>query len=531
MTPDELDHLKTAADEALVRWKRQIGRELDLACPGDFEEFLDAVDFGYPDSEERAVAIALAIVADQDVWPPPDGFLTDVQALLRNSLPDDPQRALRAHEGVVAYTVGWRRSRVDWLSHGWDGILPRAKEVLKREVCKHVDECLTFLEHYVEGFPGSEDRGKWADKVLNVFLARRGRCQCWTRVLDVMPPHPANLDPDTLKGNAKKKAVTCLAQHSIGSWDPAQQTPRGVPWTLWMFVKRAVKGCLSGSLRAASFPTGMLFDRLLHEKEVDAEYGVGYGLRRVKAAQHYCERCDKWGVSSTCSCGADLSPQQARVRSVREHLIVEDERLGGYRPFQVWTCANCGNVYCAQKCIGGCSAGDDHDQCPLCHADHPMPDDKKKPRTSTVYFFQFGPSPHTVHLGMHPPAANQTAAPDHSHLPLSEAVLAARDEFSAGYKVGLLDWAYWCVQDGDFACLGLFSASYPLDWVALHAALGTYCDCPATPEELHKAFDEQMKECLERILKETLEDHGFDWSAFLNHQRPTGREEGGISNA
>ena len=403
MTPEAFGELKAHVARALRAWEANEGQSLNLEQTDAFERLAAPVAVAFPWEEhesmdEQAVYIALALVAGPEMPAPPEAFAHQVVEHLQAELAEDAQRAFRAHEIVVAHCLGWRRPDIDWHSGVWDGIPPVAREILRRVVYRAVDECLIPLGNLVIGFPQGEDPREWTERVLPVFLAENGICQCWTRVAGFAIPHPEAVDINTLRRNARSKALTCLAQHNLRAWRPAARS-------LWKFTRQAVKGFPGEALRPAGLPTGMLFDRLHHQAEIDEVYGGVYRLElvdmaerhcvtcdvwtvaercrncgaaltvaeagRTRRAQRYCRACDRWVVSQTCtSCRRILDPIDARTRIARARLINPDEERGSYRPYRVWTCPICGNIYRAHRCLEECPDDAGHDSCPVCRAPH-----------------------------------------------------------------------------------------------------------------------------------------------------------------
>jgi hypothetical protein len=490
----------------------------------EFIPFLQENDyFGRQDRAECAVLVTLAVVADS--WTPPAEVIEEIMKLLRENIPDPREQPDRAPEIVIAYLLGWSRPDLKKSGASWESALPESRACLRAVVYVSTDSCLTWLNQFVIGFP-TEDPGYWATRILNLFTTAHFelRCDCWRRAA---PPGTTPIDVLRLRGNAKKKARTCLLQqHHLSLWNPLEMP-------LWHFADRAVKGSAAGKFGWIQFPTGMLFDRLWHSNERPGRVAL------VKVARRYCDSCGRWTVYSFCpSIGCDrqsLDSKRARVAATR-WLILEGER-GGFSPKWVWTCARpassgaedggpsddrCRNIYVQDRCDRRvCSKP--HDCCPLCGAQHPG---ELQRRLSKVYFCE-GDAGGEVSIDdyLERLIAETPEGESPAHV-ISEAAENALEEFG-----GRDQWSselIFCL-DGDFErWIGLVQSAGNVDWKALWDALKDAPDRPANLEDLKRAFETSVKPKLSEIFRHEFGLANLDWSQVENYRpkRSQGEEEG-----
>ena len=293
-----------------------------------------------------------------------------------------------------------------------DGIPGGVRYLVLEYLEDSIGSCLNWLRRYVIGFPPDEQPLGWAERVLNRLIADRGGCLCWTRAAQLQPE---DVDPDAfdfaaLRGNAKRKAQTCLAQHRLRAWDPRRplnpnRLDRG-SWTLWRFLQRASKGFL-GNFRPAQFPTGMFWDCWQGAAESERPE---LRLALVKVARRHCPQCGTGTFGNNCpspagACrGWPLTMDDNWTEPVRGWIILPDPAYGGWQAEKVWLCRDCRgvagvtegrpeaavcgspvNIFVARHCREGCLPDAAHDRCPLCGREHPR---GKGHTVSTVYFLR-----------------------------------------------------------------------------------------------------------------------------------------------
>ena len=503
--------LKRDADRTFVAWRAGavaqghsesgLGRWRKWTLEGVLSDHLDEYLLGFPASAGNAttepwrwrVLVTLALLAGGGDWPPPESVVRAIFTRLEN-LPPDSRQDLAAGL-AVAYLVGWDRPRLA-ADGSWKGIVPQAHETLRRYLYGTVWSCIRWLEKNVIGFPKGQDVRKWTQRAINRLTARTAACNCYMRSAGGVE------DPKDLTGNAKRKADTCLRQHRLSAWDPAQ-------CTFWEFCRRAVKGTC-WEFRPSQFTSGILFDLLLEE----------FPLRMVNIARHLCLDCGKWTVNTDhCFvCGRRLDPTDTRVRVARHWLILDDAG-GGFRSEKVWTCRaparsltglarqtlgpaqdECGNIYRLRSCDQDrCQEQGAHDRCPLagCSAEHPF---GRRRKLRTVWFYKgscgvvVDPVIGRVELGKEVSAANDFDA----------AMLAARRRFSTGWGFGIIR----CIADDLYRWQGLLAAAGKVNWPGLWRIVRAEAGCPPDPNSLKAAYEGNMKKELISIINEILDASG-----------------------
>lgn len=486
-----------------------------------FLPFLDGHNFDYPGRAAQAVLVTLAVVATD--WPPPEGVIKDISKMVRE-LPIC-ERAARAPEMVIAYLLGWGRPDLNRSGARWESALAEARACLRAVMYVSTDSSLTWLHRYVIGFP-EEDTSYWVSRVFHRFTAENPglRCFCF---LESAPPGTTVEDFPQLRGNAFRRAVTCLLeQHHLSLWVPHQ-----LP--LWLFAQRAVKGFI-GKFRPVQFPTGMLYPRLRRGFMNQSRAPITL----AKIARHYCNHCKSWTVNTTCQTPGchqrKLDPQHSYVKASR-FLIMEGEE-GGFSPKSVWTCRGpksklssevngpeeplCKNIHIHSRC-DRLICSEIHDRCPLHSCGAPHPTDKAR-RLSEVHFYNahFAPevevdSEITEAASVKPETKRVTSVID-------EAALAARKEF--GNRHYWIQQIISCLEDDFKKWIGLVQTEGHVCWDRLWKALEGTPDRPATSARLRHDFENVGKLTLSKIFRLKFELAGRDWS-LVERYRPVRGEE------
>jgi hypothetical protein len=556
MTVDDFGRLTAAVEQALVSWQAvELTGGPDLSNRDQFERFLAShLDFRHPDAVERAAVAAVLLAIDRPLWSSPADVLAladQVRGLLIARLAVAADRVGRAPEFAIAHLLGWPDRTINWTGRGLDGIPPRTRWLALQFLGVTVESCFNWLKSHVIGFPDGEEALEWAQRVLNRLIAVQGRCTCWLRAAG---PSFQEIDAEDLdveqhlRGNARAKARTCLAQHNIRAWDPGAPLdptrPEGDRWTLWRFLQRAAKGFL-GTFRPAQFPTGVLWDLWQAGAEADRP---DVKLLLAKVALRLCPTCKTATATESCPNRGErcyrtpLTPDASRLEASRAWIILADGGRGGFAARKVWTCDPCGNLYLADRCLGGCPPHGPHDRCPLCSEGHLTKKDwvcgntacgaaypavrcrtgcptdgshdrcpscdtrhpRFRPRPQTVYFYQPpGPPPAP------PPPPGPTPATPLAKA-LRDGLREAAGHYSSGWKGGLVQFLADGLSPGRPEGFALLREAGRVDWEGLYRTLGSDPDAPGSPADLRDRFLAEVRPTLVAVFRNHLERAGFD---------------------